>query len=44
MMRWWHETVLRHRMRVNRMITVPPWDVSAKGELWTCSCGKTWAR
>jgi hypothetical protein len=43
MIRWWHVRVLKHRMRVTRMISVPSWDPRARGELWTCSCKKTWA-
>jgi hypothetical protein len=39
-----HERVLRHRVRLNRMISVPTWDPHARGELWTCSCKKSWAR
>jgi hypothetical protein len=39
-----HERVLRHRVRVNRQISVPWWDAGSRGELWTCSCTKTWAR
>jgi len=40
-----HEKVLRHTVRVNRMITVPTWDrTGTRGELWTCQCKKTWAR
>jgi len=41
---WWHEVVLRHTLRRNRMITVPSWDPHARGLLVHCSCGKTWAK
>jgi hypothetical protein len=41
---WFHERVLKHRVRVNRQISVPMWDARARGILWTCTCKKTWAR
>jgi hypothetical protein len=41
---WFHTSVLQHTVRVNKMISVPLWDGHSRGELWTCSCKKTWAR
>ena len=41
-MKWWH-WVRKHQMTVSR-VTVPMWDPSARGLLWKCECGKTWAK
>jgi hypothetical protein len=40
----WHERVLQHYVTVNKQISVPMWDPGARGELWTCSCTRMWAR
>jgi hypothetical protein len=41
--RWYHLYRLGHSMRVNRNITVPLFDSGAKGWLFKCECGRTWA-
>lgn len=40
----WHVYWLGHSVRVNRHITVPSFDPSAKGWLWECECGLGCAR
>lgn len=35
----WHVWRRGHSVRVNRTISVPIWDPTAKGWLWTCECG-----
>jgi hypothetical protein len=40
----WHVYRHGHNVRVNRHISVPLFDQSAKGWLWECECGKTAAR
>lgn len=42
MIRWWHRNVLKHSFSEVR-VSVKAWDVSAKGLLVTCQCGKVWA-
>lgn len=42
-MRIWHLIKLGHLIRVNRHITRGMFDTS-KGWLFTCECGKAWAR
>jgi hypothetical protein len=37
-----HQRVLRHSVRVARMSTGPAGP--GRGELWTCTCKKTWIR
>jgi hypothetical protein len=40
--RWWHRVVLKHA-QIESHVSVPMFDISAKG-LWVeCSCGKEWA-
>lgn len=39
----WHERKQGHKITF-RKVTAPAFDPSAKGHLWTCSCGKVWAR
>jgi hypothetical protein len=40
----WHVWRKGHSVRVNRHISVPSWDPSAKGWLWVCECGITVAK
>lgn len=40
--RWWHRAVRGHSIDLRR-VTVPVWDRNARGRLWRCSCGTTWA-
>lgn len=42
--RWYHIYRLGHSIRVNRHISVPMFDPSAKGWLFTCECGEVWAK
>lgn len=39
---WWHRYILRHQQQGTRA-SVPMFDISAKGLLVKCSCGKDWA-
>lgn len=41
--RWWHLYHHGHSIRVNRHITIGVMDRS-RGWLYTCECGRTWAR
>jgi hypothetical protein len=41
-MRRWHRHVLRHDKEWVR-VSPPTWDISAKGWLVKCACGKDWA-
>ena len=40
----WHVWRLGHSVRVNLGISVPAFDPSARGWLYVCECGRTWAR
>lgn len=40
----WHVWRKGHSVRVNRAISVPSWDPSARGWLYTCECGWTVAK
>lgn len=40
----WHLVVRGHSIRVNLSISVPSFDPSARGWLYTCECGEGWAR
>lgn len=40
----WHVWRKGHSVRVNRNISVPSWDATAKGWLWVCECGMTVAK
>ncbi len=40
----WHVWRHGHNVRVNRQITVPSFDPSAKGWLYECECGVIEAR
>ena len=39
---WWHSHYYKHSQRWNR-VTVPMFDMSAKGYMVHCDCGKDWA-
>jgi hypothetical protein len=39
---WWHKW-RKHTVEECR-VSVPMWDISAKGILYKCSCGKDWAK
>jgi hypothetical protein len=41
---WFHEKVLRHEVRRVEMMTVPPWDRSARKLLVSCACKRVWTR
>ena len=40
---WWHIRRTGHEVRYSR-VSVPLFDMSARGDLWTCECERTWAR
>lgn len=40
----WHVWTKGHSVEVNRTISVPMFDMSAKGWLYKCECGHTVAR
>ncbi len=42
MIRLWHRLVLKHHQTVKH-VSVPLFDIGAKGLLIDCECGKTWA-
>lgn len=42
-MMWWHKKILGHFI-AERMVSVPIFDMSAKGILYVCVCGKVWTR
>lgn len=42
--RWHRRRHSGHGQTVNRRISTPGWDLGARGTLWRCSCGRTWAK
>lgn len=42
-MRLWHKWVRKHHIETSR-VSVPMFDMSAKGLLHRCECGKVWAQ
>jgi hypothetical protein len=39
---WWHRRILKHTQNWRR-VTVPLYDMRAKGYMVYCDCGKSWA-